>query len=152
MDHAVGLLGVLLVLEATRRAIGWTLPLLALVFLGYASLGASMPDWLFPHRGYDWERIVSQAFLHSQGVFGIALKVMFTYVFLFVLFGTILEQTGATGFILDSARRLFKGSTVMACNMASGFGGIGTGKKPPLAGTSAGSNADCGESGIQPVA
>ena len=140
LDHAVGLLGVLLVLEATRRAIGWTLPLLALVFLGYASLGASMPDWLFPHRGYDWERIVSQVFLHSQGVFGIALKVMFTYVFLFVLFGTILEQTGATGFILDSARRLFKGSTGGSAKVAV----ISSGMMGSLSGSAVANTATTG--------
>ena len=110
MDYVIGLLGVLLVLEATRRSIGWTLPLLAAAFLGYAAFGQSMPDWLFPHRGYSWERIVSQTFLHSQGVFGIALQVMFAYVFLFVLFGTVLEKTGATGYIISFARRLFRAS------------------------------------------
>ena len=107
LDWAVGLAGLILILEATRRAIGLTLPLLALAFLAYAAYGHVMPDWLFPHRGYGWERIVSQTFLHSQGVFGIALKVMFTYVFLFVLFGTTLEGTGATGYVLDAARRFF---------------------------------------------
>ena len=109
-DYVIGLLGVLLVLEATRRSIGLTLPLLAVVFLGYAAFGQWMPSWLFPHRGYSWERIVSQTFLHSQGVFGVALKVMFTYVFLFVLFGTLLEKTGATGYIIRFARRLFRAS------------------------------------------
>ncbi len=111
LDHVVGLIGLILVLEATRRAIGLTLPLLALVFLIYAAYGYILPDWLFPHRGYNWERIVSQTYLHSQGVFGIALKVMFTYVFLFVLFGTVLEETGATGYILNTARRIFRRST-----------------------------------------
>ena len=111
LDHVVGLIGLILVLEATRRAIGLTLPLLALVFLIYAAYGYILPDWLFPHRGYNWERIVSQTYLHSQGVFGIALKVMFTYVFLFVLFGTVLEETGATGYILNTARRIFRNST-----------------------------------------
>ena len=48
-----------------------------------------------PHRGYGVDRIVAQTFLHSQGVFGIALKVMFSYVFLFVVFGALLEATGA---------------------------------------------------------
>lgn len=110
MDYIVGLLGLLLVLEASRRAIGLTLPLLSLAFLLYATFGPVMPGWLFPHRGYSWERIVSQTFLHSQGVFGIALKVMFTYVFLFVLFGTLLEKTGATDFIIKFARRLFRAS------------------------------------------
>ena len=109
-DYIIGLLGLLLVLEATRRAIGLTLCLLSLTFIVYAAFGQSMPDWLFPHRGYSWERIVSQTFLHSQGVFGIALKVMFTYVFLFVLFGALLDKTGATGYIIDSARRLFRSS------------------------------------------
>ena len=109
-DYIIGLLGLLLVLEGTRRAIGLTLCLLSLVFLAYAAFGQSMPDWLFPHRGYSWERIVSQTFLHSQGVFGIALKVMFTYVFLFVLFGALLEKTGATGYIINFARRLFRSS------------------------------------------
>jgi TRAP transporter 4TM/12TM fusion protein len=110
MDYVIGLLGVLLVLEATRRSIGSTLPLLAIAFLVYAAFGQSMPDWLFPHRGHSWERIVSQTFLQSQGVFGVALKVMFTYVFLFVLFGTLLEKTGATGYIIRFARRLFRAS------------------------------------------
>ncbi len=111
LDHAVGFIGLGLVLEATRRAIGLTLSLLALAFLIYAAFGYALPDWLFPHRGYNWERIVSQTYLHTQGVFGIALKVMFTYVFLFVLFGTVLEQTGATGYILNTARRMFRSST-----------------------------------------
>lgn len=110
-DYIMGLLGLLLVLEGTRRAIGLALPLLSLAFLFYAAFGQSMPDWLFPHRGYSWERIVSQTFLHSQGVFGIALKVMFTYVFLFVLFGTLLEKTGATGYIINFTRGLFRASS-----------------------------------------
>ena len=117
-DYVIGLLGLLLVLEATRRAIGLTLCILSLAFLAYAAFGQSMPDWLFPHRGYSWERIVSQTFLHSQGVFGIALKVMFTYVFLFVLFGALLEKTGATGYIISFARRLFHSSVGGAAKVA----------------------------------
>lgn len=111
IDIAVGVVGLLLVLEATRRAIGWVLPLLALAFLLYGRFGAILPDWLLPHRGYDVGRLVSQSFLHSQGVFGIALRVMFTYVFLFVIFGALLEMTGATSYIVESARRLFAGAT-----------------------------------------
>lgn len=107
VDYVVGALGLLLILEATRRTVGVTLMLLALLFLLYAAFGQLMPAWLFPHRGYTLERIVSQTFLHSQGTFGIALRVMFTYVFLFVLFGTLLERTGATRYILELARRIF---------------------------------------------
>lgn len=108
LDGVVGLVGLLLVLEAARRAIGWTLPILSSLFIAYAAFGASLPDWLFPHRGYSLERIVGQTFLHSQGVFGIALKVMFSYVFLFVIFGSLLERTGATRFIIDFTRNLFR--------------------------------------------
>ena len=111
LDYIIGGLGLLLILEATRRSIGVTLPLLSLAFLLYAGFGQFMPDWLFPHRGYSVQRIVSQTFLHSQGAFGIALRVMFTYVFLFVLFGTLLERTGATNYVLDLARRVFGSST-----------------------------------------
>ena len=107
LDYIVGGIGLILVLEATRRSIGLTLPLLSLAFLLYAGFGQFMPDGLFPHRGYSVQRIISQTFLHSQGTFGIALRVMFTYVFLFVLFGTLLERTGATSYVLDLARRVF---------------------------------------------
>lgn len=110
LDYFIGFLGLVLVLEATRRAIGITLPLVSFVFIVYAAFGSALPDWMFPHRGYSWERIVSQTFLHSQGVFGIASKVMFTYVYLFVLFGTFLEATGATGFIIQFTRNLFRKS------------------------------------------
>ncbi len=110
LDYLVGIVGLLLVLEAARRAVGPALPILSLLFLFYGKLGQSMPGWLFPHRGYDLERLVSQTFLHSQGVFGVALRVMFTYVFLFVVFGALLEATGATRFVIDAARRLFRSS------------------------------------------
>ena len=107
-DYLIGLAILLLVLEATRRTIGNTLPILALLFIAYAAFGPYVPDWLFPHRGYGWDRIVSQTVLHSQGVFGIALRVMLTYVFLFVLFGAVLERTGATDFIIALSTRLFR--------------------------------------------
>ena len=110
LDYVIGTIGLVLVLEAARRAVGLALPVLSLVFLAYAHFGSLLPDALFPHRGYDLPRIVSQTFLHSQGVFGIALKVMFSYVFPFILFGALLEATGATGFILGFARRVFRDS------------------------------------------
>ena len=108
LDYAIALVGLLLVLEATRRAIGWTLPIICGVFILYALNGQSMPDWLIPHRGNSWQQIVQATFLQYGGVFGIALKVMFYYVFLFVLFGTLLEQTGATTYVINFARRLFQ--------------------------------------------
>ena len=107
LDFVIGLFGLLLVIEAARRTLGLALPLLSLVFLTYAYFGSSFPSWFFPHRGYTVSRIVAQTFLHSQGVFGVALNVMFAYVFLFVIFGAFLEATGATRFIVQFAKRVF---------------------------------------------
>ncbi len=109
-DIAVGVLGLILVIEAARRSLGWTLPILSGLFLIYAFVGPSVPDWLFPHRGYSVERIVAQAFLQAQGTFGIALSVMFSYVFLFVIFGAFLGATGATKFIIDFSQSVFGAS------------------------------------------
>jgi len=110
LDIALGLLGLFGVLAATARVIGPALPILAGLFLLYAAVGPHLPELLFPHRGYSLARIASQGFLQSQGVFGIAMKVMFAYVFLFVVFGAVLQQTGAIRFITTSARRLFMGT------------------------------------------
>ncbi|MCB1043103.1 MAG: TRAP transporter fused permease subunit [Acidobacteria bacterium] len=110
MDIAAGIVGLFLVLEGARRSVGWALPLLSLIFLMYAFIGPELPSWFFPHRGYGLGRVTSQTFLHSQGVFGIALRVMFTYVFLFILFGALLEATGTTEVIINWTRRMFAGS------------------------------------------
>ena len=109
-DILVGVIGLLLVIEAARRSLGLALPILCGLFLVYAYIGPSLPDWLFPHRGYPVDRIVAQAFLHAQGTFGVALSVMFTYVFLFVIFGAFLAATGATRFIIDFAQSVFGAS------------------------------------------
>ncbi|MXW37999.1 MAG: TRAP transporter fused permease subunit [Acidobacteria bacterium] len=110
LDITLGLLGLFGVLAATARVIGPALPILAGLFLLYAAVGPHLPELLFPHRGYSLARIASQGFLQSQGVFGIAMKVMFAYVFLFVVFGAMLQATGAIRFITTSARRLFLGT------------------------------------------
>ena len=129
-ETVIGLLGLILILEAARRSLGWALPVLASVFLAYGYLGPYLPAWLFPHRGYSVERLVAQAFLHSQGVFGIAMNVMFTYVFLFVVFGAFLQATGATRFIIDFADSIFRGSpggpakvAVVSCGMMGSLSG-----------------------------
>jgi len=146
-DILVGALGLILILEAARRSLGRALPILAGIFLAYAYLGPYLPGWLFPHRGYGLERIVAQAFLHSQGVFGIAMNVMFTYVFLFVVFGAFLQATGATRFIIEFADSIFHGSpggpakvAVVSCGMMGSLSGsavatcavVGTLTIPPM--------------------
>ncbi len=111
LDLWVGAVGLLLVLEASRRLLGWALPVLAGLFVLYALAGPHLPELLLPHRGYPVERIVAQTFLQSQGVFGIALKVMLSYVFLFVVLGAVLEATGATSFLIGWTRKLFRRSS-----------------------------------------
>ncbi|MAV36306.1 MAG: hypothetical protein CMJ59_12720, partial [Planctomycetaceae bacterium] len=114
-DFVIGLIGLVVVFEATRRSIGWIVPLLALFFVGhtyycYASIAydwAEMPDWLLPHAGQEVRGIVSTTFLQTLGVFGPAAGVMFKYVFLFVVFGSFLEMSGATQFIIDFSERMF---------------------------------------------
>lgn len=134
MDFYVGLAGVLLVLEATRRSIGLIVPLLALAFVAqsYYCYGSieygwpEMPDWMLPHPGQNAESIVSTTFLQSLGVFGPAASVMFKYVFLFVVFGAFLEMSGATQFIIDFATKSFgkiRGGPAMVSVMASGLMG-----------------------------
>ena len=115
VDYSVGLVGLLLVLEATRRSIGWIVPVLALCFVlhsyyCYASTQYDlpvMPDWMLPHAGQSLKDIVSTTFLQTLGVFGPAANVMFKYVFLFVVFGAFLEMSGATQFIIDFSERVF---------------------------------------------
>ena len=125
-DILVGVVGLVLVIEAARRSLGLALPILSGLFLSYAFIGPSLPDWLFPHRGYSLERVVAQTFLQAQGVFGVALGVMFTYVFLFVIFGAFLSATGATRFIIDFAQSVFgasPGGPAKVAVLASGLMG-----------------------------
>ena len=114
-DIGLGLVGLLLVLEAARRSIGWIVPALGLAFVAhtlycYFSLRNGwglLPDWLFPHAGQSPRDVVGTTFLQSLGVFGPAASVMFRYVFLFVVFGAFLEMSGATQFIMRFAERVF---------------------------------------------
>ncbi|MEO2014408.1 MAG: TRAP transporter fused permease subunit [Fuerstiella sp.] len=117
-DFVIGLIGLVLVFEATRRSIGLIVPLLALAFVGhswychasYVNDWAEMPGWMLPHAGQNVRDIVSTTFLQTLGVFGPAAGVMFKYVFLFVVFGAFLEMSGATQFIIDFAEKVFGNS------------------------------------------
>ncbi len=101
-DIAVGVLGLLLVLEACRRVVGIPILVIALIFISYAYLGPYMPGFL-NHRGYKPERIVGHLFFTTEGVLGIPLGVSATFIFLFILFGAFLEKTGIGRFFIDLA-------------------------------------------------
>lgn len=140
MDTLVGVIGLVLVLEATRRTIGLALVILSTLCLAYAYWGPSLPDGFFPHRGYSIERIVAQAFLQAQGVFGVALGVMFTYVFLFIILGSLLELTGATRFIIEFANRAFHRSAGGPAKV----GVLSAGLMGSVSGSAVANTATCG--------
>jgi len=107
-ELALGGVAVALVLEATRRVLGWPLPVLALLALGYAAWGHLAPETI-AHRGYPLRRILSTLYLTTDGLFGLILGVSASFVFLFVLFGACFRATGAAAFFLDLARAVCGG-------------------------------------------
>lgn len=125
-DIVFGAVGMILLLEAARRALGLALPIVALLFIFYAFSGAHLPD-LIAHRGYSVSRVVDHLFLTSEGVFGVPLGVSAAFVFLFVLFGALLEKAGAGKYFIDIAYSLlggFRGGPAKAAILASGFTGM----------------------------
>lgn len=93
-DMLIGCVTLVVLLEATRRTVGWVMMLLALIALLYSYFGLYLPE-PFTHSGRDMERIVSQMFLSTEGIYGVPLGVAATYVFLFILFGSFMEKSGA---------------------------------------------------------
>jgi len=100
-DYIVGAVGLLLIFEAARRVVG-NLAVLALIFLLYNFFGPLIPG-LFGHSGFSTNRIIDYIFWGSEGVFGIAIGVSATFVFLFILFGAFLSHSGFSQFINDLA-------------------------------------------------
>jgi TRAP transporter 4TM/12TM fusion protein len=124
-DRVVSIIGVLLVLEACRRVIGLFMTGICAVSIVYAMYGPYMPD-LIIHKGYSIERIATTLWLTTEGIFGLPIGVAATFVFVFVLFGAILETTGGGAFFIDMAYALtgrFSGGPAKASVVASGFMG-----------------------------
>lgn len=121
VDIAMGVTAVLVLLEASRRALGWAISLIAVVFVAYAYVGPFLPG-LLRHGGYGTGRIMSQLYLGQEGIYGIPLGVAATFVFVFILFGALLEVTGAGQFFMDLAYALAgrqSGGPAKAAVMAS---------------------------------
>lgn len=128
-DIAMGFLLVLLVLEATRRAVGLWLPAITAIFFLYAFVGPWMPE-LFSHRGYSLRRVIGHLYVTTEGIFGIPIAVSATFVFAFVLFGAVLERTGAGEYLIRVAFSLFghtRGGPAKVSVVASAFMGTITG-------------------------
>lgn len=100
LDLVTGTAGILLLLEATRRALGLPMVFVAGVFIFYTFAGQYMPD-VIQHRGASLVKFINHQWLTTEGVFGIALGVSTSFVFLFVLFGTLLEKAGAGNWMMQ---------------------------------------------------
>lgn len=107
-DLILGAITILLVLEVSRRTIGLSMPVVAVVFLVYAFVGHYLPS-MIRHRGYDLERVISHLF-SEQGIFNIPIGISVRYVFLFILFGSFLESCGGGKFLIDLATAMFGGT------------------------------------------
>ncbi|MDR2528846.1 MAG: TRAP transporter permease [Synergistaceae bacterium] len=109
MDLFMGFLLIVALLEATRRISNPVLPGLAVVALLYCYFGRFMPA--LSHRGFSITRIINHMYLGTEGIFGVPLEVSSTFVFMFILFGSVLEKTGMGRFIIDLSMALAGWST-----------------------------------------
>jgi TRAP transporter 4TM/12TM fusion protein len=105
LDILICTMGVLLVLECTRRANGLPMPILAIFFLAYGWFGKYIPGML-GHQGYSFARVIAYSF-SLDGVFGVSLGVSATFLIIFVIFGAILESTGGTHLFIEGAMSFF---------------------------------------------
>ena len=104
-DMVIGTLGIIMVIEAARRVVGWPIVLVSLAFMVYGFAGPYMPD-ILAHRGLDIGDMVSHLYFTTEGIFGIPLGVSSTFIFLFILFGAYLETTGLGKFFIDIANAI----------------------------------------------
>ncbi|MCF6094137.1 TRAP transporter permease [Microaerobacter geothermalis] len=128
-DYIVAALGVLLVLEAARRAVGLPIVVVASLALLYAYLGPYMPGFL-AHRGFSIERIITHSYLSTEGILGIPIAISATFIYLFLFFGVVLRKTGIGQFFNDLAFALTGksvGGPAKAAVVASAMQGTVTG-------------------------
>src|SRR5262245_41074725 len=108
LDVVLGVIFIVLLLEATRRTTGWIMPFVALLFIAYAMAGPYLPPpWT--HRGYDLSRLVGHLFITLEGIFGVAVDVSSTLIIMFTIYGAFLQHSGAGKFFIDFSMALMGG-------------------------------------------
>ncbi|MEM6972948.1 MAG: TRAP transporter permease [Pseudomonadota bacterium] len=125
-DLIVGSIGLLLLLEAARRSLGPALMIVAMVFLAYTFLGPFMPT-IIAHKGNSLNEVMNHHWITTEGVFGIALGVSTDFVFLFVLFGSLLDKAGAGNYFIQVAFSLMghmRGGPAKAAVVSSAMTGL----------------------------
>ena len=128
-DVWFGVVLIVLLLEATRRALGAALSIPALVFIAYLFLGPWLPD-ILRHRGIPLDFAINDLYLSTTGIFGVPLGVSVGFVYLFVLFGSLLDKAGAGKYFIDiafSGLGGFRGGPAKAAVVASGMNGLVSG-------------------------
>lgn len=126
LDLVTACIGIPLLLEAARRALGPALAVIALAFLAYSVAGPWMPA-LLAHRGVSFSALANHQWITTEGVFGIALGVSTSFVFLFVLFGALLERAGAGHYFIQLAFSLLghlRGGPAKAAVVSSALTGV----------------------------
>ena len=126
MDIIVACGGLVVLLETTRRVVGVPMAVMAMIFIGYIFLGPYMPD-VIAHKGASFSKAMSHLWLSTEGVFGVALGVSSGFVFLFVLFGALLDTGGAGNYFIKSALSLLghmRGGPAKAAVVSSGLTGV----------------------------
>lgn len=123
IDVVMSTILVVSLLEAARRVTGNALPILSVVFILYGLFGREMPS-IFFHRGYDWNVLSNHLFANTEGVYGTSVAVSSSYIFLFILFGSVMSKSGMGQFFNDIALALAghtKGGPAKVAVIASGF-------------------------------
>ncbi|MFN4098770.1 MAG: TRAP transporter permease [Pararhodobacter sp.] len=135
IDYVMGLIAVIMVMEAARRTMGETLPVIGTLALLYAIFGPYLPGDL-AHRGYNITRLVNHLYLGTEGIYGIAIGVVATFVFHFVLFGVLAQKSGLGQLFIDLASIVagrYSGGPAKVAVVSSGFFGMISGS--PIANT-----------------
>jgi TRAP transporter 4TM/12TM fusion protein len=125
VEALVGGVGIVLLLEATRRGVGLPLVIVCVVFLFFTVFGQSMPG-IIAHKGVSLDRLIGYQWFTGEAIFGIPIDVSVSFVFMFVLFGALLERAGAGQYFLDLAFAMvgrYRGGPAKAAILASGMNG-----------------------------
>lgn len=125
-DIVMSCIGTIILLEAARRCLGFPLMIIASFALFYIFMGKFMPD-VIAHKGANFSKAFSYQWLTTEGVFGIALGVSTSFVFLFVLFGSLLDKAGAGGYFIRLAFSMLghlRGGPAKAAVLSSGLTGL----------------------------
>lgn len=129
LDIVMAIIAVFILLEAGRRVLGLALSVIAIFFLAYDLLGPYMPE-LIVHKGASLNKLAGHMYLTTEGIFGVPLGVSAGFVFLFVLFGSLLDKAGAGEYFINLAFSMlgkYRGGPAKAAIVASGFTGIMSG-------------------------